>query len=84
MLYFGASLLDQVVFERQRLDHRVGDDELEPGNLVEQGIGLGIGAVGAQIVPDPVAQRPRLAHVDGFARRVEVQIDPRLLGQPAI
>ena len=38
----GASLLDQVVFEGQRLDHRVGHDEFELGNLVEEGVCLGI------------------------------------------
>ena len=43
---------------------------------------LGSAAVGAEIVADPVAQRPRLADVDRVARRVEVQIDPGLLGQP--
>ena len=43
---------------------------------------FGIGAVGAQIVAHAVAQRPRLADVDRLAGRVEVQIDPGLLGQP--
>ena len=82
MLYFGAALLDEVVLERQRLDDRVGDDDLEPGDLVEQRVGLRARAVGAQIVADAVAQRARLADVDRLARRVEVQIDPGLLGQP--
>ena len=52
------------------------------GDLVEQRVGLGLDAVGAEIVADAVAQRPRLADVDRVARRVEVQIDPGLLGQP--
>ena len=82
MLYFGRALLDEVVLERQRLDHRIGDDDLEADDLVEQRVGLGVDAVGAEIVPDPVAQRPRLADVDGLASRVEIQIDPGLLGQP--
>ena len=68
MLYFGRALLDEVVLERQRLDDRVGDDDLEPGDLVEQRVGLGIDAVGAQIVADAVAQRTRLADVDRLAR----------------
>ena len=36
----GRALLDEVVLERQRLDDRVGDDDLEPGDLVEQRVGL--------------------------------------------
>ena len=51
-------------------------------DLVEQRVGLGIDAVGAEIVADAVAQRPRLADVNRVAGRVEVQIDPGLLGQP--
>jgi hypothetical protein len=42
MLYLGDPLLDQVVLERERLDDRIGDDDLEPDDLVEQRIGLGI------------------------------------------
>ena len=82
MLYFGRALLDQVVLERQRLDHRVGDDDLEADDLVEERVGLGIDAVGAEIVADAVAQGARLADVNRVAIRVEVQIDPGLLGQP--
>ena len=79
----GRALLDQVVFERERLHHRVGDDHLEADDLVEQRVGLGIRTVGAQIVPHPVAQHPRLADVNRVTTLVEVQIDPGLLGQPA-
>ena len=38
------SLLDEVVLERERLDHRIGDDHLEAGGLVEQRIGLRVQA----------------------------------------
>ena len=41
-----------------------------------------IGAVGAEVVADPVPQRPGLADVNGLALRVEVQIHSGLLGQP--
>ena len=75
-------LFDQVVLERQRLDDRIGDDNLKAHDLVEQRIGLRIAAVGAKVVPDPVAERPRLADVNGVAIRVEVQIHSRLLRQP--
>ena len=43
---------------------------------------FGVAAVRAQVVADAVAQRPRLADVDRVAGRVEVQVDPGLLGQP--
>ena len=43
---------------------------------------FGSGAVGAQIVADPVAQRAGLADVNRVPVRVEVQIHSRLLGQP--
>ena len=36
----------------------------------------------ARLHRDAVAQGARLAHVDRVATRVEVQIYPRLLGQP--
>ena len=52
------------------------------GDFVEQRVGLGLDAVGAEIVADAVAQRPRLADVNRVAGRVEVQIDSGLLGQP--
>ena len=79
---FRRALLDEVVLERQRLDDRVGDDDLEAGDLVEQRVGLRVRAVRAEIVAHAVAQRARLADVDGVAARVEVQIDSRLLRQP--
>ena len=79
---FRRALLDQIVLERERLDHRIGDDHLEPDDLVQQRVGLRIRAVGAQVVADPVAQGARLADVDRVAIRVEVQIHPGLLRQP--
>src|SRR5207248_9209773 len=51
-------------------------------DLVGQRVGFRVGAVGAQVVPDAVAQRSRFADVDGVAIRVEVQIDSGLLRQP--
>ena len=43
---------------------------------------FGLGAVGAEVAADAVAQRARLADVDRLAVRVEVQVDAGLLGQP--
>src|SRR5260370_25728692 len=37
--------------------------------------------VRAKIAAHPVAQRARLADIDGFARRIRVEIHPRLLRQ---
>jgi hypothetical protein len=81
MLNFGRALLDQVVLERQGLDDRVGDDDLEPGRLVEEGVDPGAGAVGAQVASDPVPERPRLADVQGLPRPVGEQVDAGLFRQ---
>ena len=74
-------LLDQVVLERQRLDHRVGDDDGEAGDVVQQRVGLGARPVGSEVAPDPVAQAPGLADIDGLPRLVGVEIHPWLLWQ---
>ena len=74
-------LLDEMGFEGQRLDQRVGDDDLQTGHLVEQRVGLGARAVGPQVAAHAGPQRTRPAHVERLAGGVEVQIDPRLLGQ---
>src|SRR5262249_5520949 len=66
----------------QRLDDRIGDDELEPRHLIQQRVGLGVDARGAQVIPDAIAQGAGLPDVDRVAIRVEVQIDSGLLGQP--
>jgi hypothetical protein len=75
-------LLDQVVLERQRLHHRVGHDDRDARNLVEQRVGLRAGAVGAEIAADPISEAAGLADVDGIPCRVRVEIHPRLLRQP--
>ena len=77
-----VALLDQVVLERQRLDDRVGDDDVEPRGFVEQRVVTRTGAVGAEIAADAVAQRSRLADVQRLAGGVGVQIDAGLMRQP--
>src|SRR5205814_8345710 len=72
----------QIIREGQRLDDRVGDDDLEACYFIEERIGLGVGPVRAEVVAHPVAQRSCLPDVNRLARRVEIQIHPRLLGQP--
>ena len=78
---FRAALLDQVVLERQRLHHRVGDDHLQARDLVEQRVGPRAHAPGAEVAADAVAEGPGLADVQGVATLVEIQVDARLFGQ---
>jgi hypothetical protein len=73
--------LDEVVLEGQRLHDRVGDDDGQAGDVVEERVGLGARSVGAQIAADAVAQAARLADVDRLAGSVGVEIHPRLLRQ---
>ena len=77
---FRRPLLDQVALERERLGHAVRDDEGERLDLVEQRVGLRVGAPRAEVVPDAVAEHPGLADVDGLAGGVGVEVDPGLLG----
>jgi hypothetical protein len=72
-------LLDEIVLERQRFHHRVGDDHLEGRDLVEQGIVTGAHAPGAQVASHPVAERAGLADVHGVAGPITPQIHARLL-----
>ena len=81
MLYFGLALLDQVVLERERLDHRVGDDDLEALRFVEQGVDARAHALRAEVAADAIAQHARLADVQRLARLVRVEVDARLLGK---
>ena len=78
---FGPALLDQMIFERQRLDDRVGDDDLEAIRLIQQGIGFRMYAACAEITPHAIAQRARLADINGLARLIRVYIHPGLLRQ---
>jgi hypothetical protein len=78
----GRALLDEVVLERERLDNRVGDDDLEPLGFVEQRVDPRADAVGAEIAPDPVPQHPCLADVQGVPVPVEIQVDSGLFRQP--
>ena len=77
------ALLDQVVLEGEGLDERVRDDDLQAGDLVEQGVGLGARAVRPEVAPDAIPERPRPAHVDRLPAAVVVQVHSRLLRQPA-
>ncbi len=77
----GILLLDQVVLERQRLDHRVGDDGLEPCRLVEERVDARAHALRAEVAAHPVPEHARLADVQGFTRLVRVDVDPGLFGK---
>ena len=64
MLYLRRPLLDQMILEGQRLDHRVGDDELELRGLVEQRVDARAHALRAEIAADAVPQDLGLADVE--------------------
>ena len=57
---FRRALLDQIVLERERLDDRVGEDDLEARDLVQQRVGLGVAAVARRdrCGPGPAASGP--------------------------
>ena len=76
------ALLDQIVFERQRL-HFVGHaDVVHIHSFAHQCAGLGIGLAGCeQVAPHPRAQIARLADIDHLALGVLVQIHAGLSGE---
>ena len=74
-----SALLDQVILERERFHDRVGDDDLEALRFVEQGVDARAHALRAQVAPDAIAEDPRLADVQRFARLVVIEVDARLL-----
>jgi len=74
-------LLDEIVLQRERLDDRISDDDLEPRGFVEKRVGFRMETPRAQIAAHPVAQRSRLADVDRLTVPVREQIHPWLLGQ---
>jgi hypothetical protein len=76
------ALLDQVVFECQRLDDRIRDDDLDARGLVEQGVVARAGAIGAQVAAHTIPERTRFAHIEGLARSVRVDVHARLMRQP--
>jgi hypothetical protein len=76
-------LLDQIVLERERLHYRVGDDHLNRRDVVEERVVPRAEPVRTEIAADAVAQRARLADVDGLPRRIRPQIHAGLLGQAA-
>ena len=78
------ALLDEVVFERQRLMLVGHQDVIEVDGLAHQRAGLGVGLRGLQqIRAHPRAQVLRLAHVDDFALGVLVEIHAGLGGKDA-
>ena len=76
------ALLDQVVLERERLDHRVGDDHFEAHRFIQQRVVARAHPVGAEVRARPIAQGPGLADIQRLAFCVVVEVDARLLRQP--
>ena len=56
-------LLDEVVFEQQRLGLGVGERDLDARDVPDQRLHLGVDVAGEEVVADAVAQVARLAHV---------------------
>jgi hypothetical protein len=78
------ALLDEVVFERQRLVLVGHQDVFQIDGLAHQRAGLGVGLRGfQQIRPDARAQVLGLAHVDHLALGVLVEVHAGLRGQSA-
>ena len=77
------SLLDEVVLECERLDHRIGDDRFQPLRLVQKRIDSGADAVRPEVRSDAVPQHFRLTDVQSLAGPVEIQVNTRLFGQTA-
>src|SRR5262249_28948604 len=72
----GSVLLDQVVLKRERLGFIVDRDPFDVDSLTHQRTGLGILlSCLEKIRSDPRFQALRLAHIDGLALGVLVQIN---------
>ena len=74
-------LLDQVRLEDERLHDRVGNDDLDASDLVEQRIMTWAQAVCAEITAHAIAKRASFSDVNRFTRGVDPQIHAWLLGQ---
>ena len=75
------ALLDQVVLERQRLHHRIGDDDFERGDLGQQRVVPRAGAPGPQVTADAIPQGSGLSDVDRLPARISPQVDAGLFRQ---
>jgi hypothetical protein len=75
-------LAHEVGLEHERLELVVGDDELEIGDVPDEGVGLGIGGPrDLEVRPHAPPQRRRLADIDHLRLGVLVQVHARPLRQ---
>jgi hypothetical protein len=68
-------LFDQRRFKNQRFDFVVGNNELEIGNVFDEGIRLSVERAGAKVGTNAAAEVLGLSDIDHPTRRVFVQID---------
>ena len=78
-----GALLDEIVLERQRLDHGVGDDDFQALRFVQERVDARTGAVRAEVASHAVPQYAGFADVQRVAMPVVVQVNARLFGQAA-
>src|SRR4029434_5485815 len=79
---FRRALLDEVIFESQRLDDRVSVTHLEPCRFVEERINSWTRSVGAKIAPHPIAEDPRFADVQSLPLPVGIQVKAGVVPPP--
>ena len=76
----GLVLLDEGVFQHQRLKLAAGDDDVEVRHLLHHGGHLGQ-MLPVEIAADPVLELLGLAHIDDLIVLVQHDIDPGQQGQ---
>ena len=79
----GVPLLDEVVFEQQRVFLGVHDDVLDVANVLHQALCLQVLVLFLEVRRYPALQPFCLAHVDDGARIVEILVAAGLVGQVA-
>ena len=77
----GPVLLDEGVFEKERLHLAVGDDEVEPPGGADEGCGLGVRVPLLKVAGDPFFQVPGLSDVDHLARSVSKEVASGEVGE---
>jgi hypothetical protein len=81
MLNFGARCLIRLFSSASASTTESVTMTSRPGGLVEERVDPGAGAVGAQVAPHPVPERPGLADVQGLPGPVREQVDAGLFRQ---
>ena len=78
---FGLVLLDEGVFEGERVHLAGGDDIGKVGDVLDHRLHFGGLGRGMEVLPHAVFEYPRLADIDDDAVFIHHQIDARRIGQ---